>query len=197
MGEDPPTEAPTEVGDASTDPTIPPPPPPPKPPPQPPKASGLMRVYPKILNPADTAKAGAPNEPPPGRPAGGIKGKKVPVQTVLQSDARAQQIAQQRGQDLGSSSASAAAPAPPTAAQAAAATRQAVIDANKKQIEDRRAQQNAQLQQEMQPRVKAPSRVIGAPGNRSPNAGPGNRSPNAGPMRRRASRSPSRGRRRG
>ena len=130
---------------------------------------------------------------------GGVKGKKGPVQAVLQSDARAQQIAQQRGQDLASQpSASAAEITPPTEAQAAAAASQAAIDAQKKRIQDMRAQRDAQLQQEMQTRVKAPSRVIGAPGNRSPNAGPGNRSPNAGPPtgRRRASRSPSRGGRR-
>ena len=85
---------PTEVGDLTTDPTVTipqsfnqnvPPPPPPKA-----KAvtgltlaprtePGPIRVPPKILNPADAARAGAPNEPPPGRE--GIKQRR-PTATV-------------------------------------------------------------------------------------------------------------------
>ena len=127
---------PTEVGDLTTDPTVtipqsfnqnvPPPPPPTA------KAvtsltlaprtePGPIRVPPKILNPADAARAGAPNEPPPGR-EGGIKGRKPPpVQEVLGADARAQLIALQRTQALGSASAASAAEMTPAERAAAEA----------------------------------------------------------------------------
>ena len=78
------------------------------------KAAGI-RVPPKILNPADAARAGAPGEAPAGRPEGGIKQSKryaqfeKDVAAARAADAKAQQIAQQRQQDLQPSGASSSA----------------------------------------------------------------------------------------
>ena len=109
----------TVTGDARADPTLNispqfnpnmPPPPPETPPeakpvtnlvlaPEAEAKTGPIRAPPKILNPGEAARAGAPGEPPPGRTEGGIKARKAPaptVQDVMGADARAKQIAQQR-----------------------------------------------------------------------------------------------------
>ena len=205
----------TEAGDVRTDPTLnispqfnPQMPPPPK-------AGVRVAAKPGFPKPPVTnlvlaprsdepPRGGAPGQPPPNRtgPKDRSKGTgaAAALQAVQSSQDKAQQIAQQRGQDLGS--ASAAAPAPPSAAQAQAAATQAAIDAQKKRIEDLRAQQNAQLQQEMQT-GKAPGSpaAIGAIGAASGSRPSGTRTPTGNPTtpgggRRQSSRSPDRGSRR-
>ena len=119
---------PTEMGDLTTDPTVnipqsfnqnvPPPPPRTANTSIVPRGEpGPIRVPPKILNPADAARAGAPNEPPPGRE--GIKQRR-PTATVdvMGTDARAQLIALQRTQALGSASAAEMTPAERATAEA-------------------------------------------------------------------------------
>ena len=194
----------TEAGDVRTDPTLnispqfnPQMPPPPK-------AGVRVAAKPGFPKPPVTnlvlaprsdepPRGGAPGQPPPNRtgPKDRSKGTGAAAALIQSSQDKAQQIAQQRGQDLGS--ASAAAPAPPSAAQAQAAATQAAIDAQKKRIEDLRAQQNAQLQQEMgrAPGTPPPIGAIGAArGTRTPTGAPGT------PGRRQSSRSPDRGGRR-
>ena len=176
-----------------------------------PKASAAVRVaakpgFPKagpvtnlVLAPRsdEPPRGGAPGQPPPNRtgPKDRPKGTGVAaaLQAVQSSQDKAQQIAAARAQDLAvaGSSASAAAITQPTAAQAQAAATQAAIEAQKKRIEDLRAQQNAQLQQDMQigkaPGTPPPIGAIGAArvGTRTPiGANP------TTPGRRQSSRSP-------
>ena len=78
-----------------------------------PKPNSPIRMRPKTLNPADAARAGAVNDPPVGRPAGGIKSRPDktganPQVQVAGANARVQQIAEQRQQDLSGASASVA-----------------------------------------------------------------------------------------
>ena len=113
--EPPASDAETDVGDWRTDALLNPPPPRPRkagmpPPPPPPKAvTNLVlaprveakRIPPKILNPGEAPRAGAPGEAPAGR-EGGIKARRssAAVQDILGADARAKQIAQQRTREL-------------------------------------------------------------------------------------------------
>ena len=120
--------------------------------------AGPQRIPPKILNPGDAARAGALNEPPAGRPEGGIKGRKqntAALQDYMGADARAQQIAQARTQELPQpSSGSGLTPAERAAAEA--------------QLQElrRRQMQTTGKSSGTPPAVLAPGTppVIGAPG---------------------------------